>query len=187
MNPIRITTSPVQPRGFFIYASRQPLPMNKAWHYTHVLQTLLTNRENSAPIKAVIEAILQHGLNRGAVQTALQPFGNADLSQYKDALLDTLLSYAGIILDDHAISDGEFADFGLLKVLFEIKEGDFYGSRPRQLRAVINHQMDYFTVDGKITADESFTTANIQGMFDLTSEQFFALWDNAPPSVKVSK
>ena len=158
--------------------------MTRGWHYKDVLQAILNTEVKPEPVDAAMRAIIRYDFNRTKVQQALERFGAADLIHYKEDLLDLLLSYANIILDDHAISDGEFQDFGLLKLLFKIKEGDFFERRFSEVQDIVNQQMTYITGDAVITLDETFTTANLQSMFDLSSEQFFSIWQNATPSVR---
>lgn len=158
--------------------------MKQSWHYKDVMQAILNTEIKPLYVDAVMRCIIRYDFNRTKVQEALNRFGTADVTSYKEDLLELLLSYANIILDDHAISDNEFQDFGLLKLLFKIQEGDFYEKRLPQVKEIINQQMAYITQDGKITLDETFTAANLQGMFDLSSEQFFSLWQEATPTVR---
>lgn len=161
--------------------------MTLGWHYKDVLQAILNTEIKPLHIDSIMRAIIRYDFSRTKIQQALDPFGAADITHYKEDVLDLLLSYVNIILNDHAISEREFQDFGLLKILFKIKEGDFFEKRFHQVTDVINQQMAHITQDGVITLDETFTTANLQGLFDLTSEQFFSLWQNATPSVRRSK
>lgn len=158
--------------------------MQTGWYYKDVFQAIANTEAMPPSIQASVYAVITYGFNKKAVLSALSEYGAADITYYKNDWLDLLLSYANIILDDHAISEQEFNDFGLLKLLFKVKEGDFHTLRFHQIKEIVNQQMEALTEDGKITLDETLTTANIQGMFDLSSEQFFALWDKATPTVK---
>lgn len=142
------------------------------WCYQDVLATVLKTRSKAAHINAIASAIIKHAFNRTELSRALDKHGAPNITYYKLDLLDLLLDYANIILDDHAISEKEYHDFGLLKILFKIKEGDFYRFRYKQIEQVVHSHLAYILQDGTISLEGAMTSVDLQSMFSLSEDQY---------------
>ena len=60
----------------------------------------------------------------------------------------------------------------LLKRFFKIKEGDFYQYRIKEIKAIITQQLESMYSDGIVDSAEALNKANLQGLFDLSYDQF---------------
>lgn len=145
------------------------------WHYKDVLNAIILTEAKPPYIQDFAIAIRDNGINRKAIAPVLQKYGSDNISYFKEDVLDLLLSYLYIILDDHAISGEEFRDFGLLKILFKVQEWEFYNKRFHQMAEIMFDHLLYIRHDGAISTEESFMTADLQTMFGLTSEQYFEI------------
>jgi hypothetical protein len=88
-----------------LFAATEGLP-----DYIHDVATILSDK----------------GFDKKAVDEVLLKDGISTARNIQEDLLDLLLAYLHIILDDHCISENEYRDFGLLKILFKIREGTFF-------------------------------------------------------------
>lgn len=75
----------------------------------------------------------------------------------KTELLDLVLQYIHLVVDDHIISDKEYLNCKQLKMLFKIKEGEFYDRRHEEIKGIISKQLKLiYRDDNKIDEDEAF-------------------------------
>lgn len=145
---------------------------NTGWHFKDVLQAILETGAEPWHIRAIIKTILEWGLSRHALAETLDQFGVSCVSYYKADLLDLMITYANIILDDHYISEEEYRYFGLLKILFRIQEGDFYKHRYHQLQNIFESHIQHIMADGKVDLEEALQTVDLESMFGLSNDQF---------------
>lgn len=91
----------------------------------------------------------------------------------KSDLIDLVLLYINLVLNDHVISSREYLNCKQLKLLFKIKEGDFYKHRYEEIKEVIYKQLErIYRDDNKISGEEALYKINLQGLFDLSYDQF---------------
>lgn len=146
--------------------------MNKSWTHKDIFEAIATTEGIPIYLHNLAKTIIREGLNKKAVRDHLLDDGISRMYEIKEDLLDLLLAYLHVILDDHVISELEYLDFGLLKILFQIKEGEFYNRRYFQIRSVIMGQLDYLSEDEVFEPEKSKLNVNLQDMFDLSYDQF---------------
>jgi hypothetical protein len=146
--------------------------MESGWQYKEVLSTLLERGNHAPHMQDLLLTIRENGFSRQAVAEALRQYGIEDITYYKEDMLDLLLSYLNIILDDHAISETEYRDFGLFKLLFRVQEGDFYKKRHQQVEVILHRHFSFILEDGIVQLEEALETVNLLDMFGLSQDQF---------------
>ena len=95
------------------------------------------------------------------------------IEDIKSDLLDLVLLYINLVLNDHIISEKEYLNCKQLKIFFKIKEGEFYQQRHEEIKEVIYKQLErIYRDDNKIDDEEAIHKINLQGLFDLSYDQF---------------
>ena len=143
-----------------------------SWDYRDIFKAIVTTQGLPVYIHDIAVVLSEKGFDKRAVSDALAKNGITTVTTIKEDLLDLLLAYLHIILDDHCISENESRDFGLLKILFKVREGEFYEKRYYQVRSVLNSQLDYLSEDEILDPQKATFTINLQDLFDLSYDQF---------------
>lgn len=92
---------------------------------------------------------------------------------FKEETLDVALQYAKICLEDDAISEEEMKAMYMLKRLLGIEEGDFYKyGKKSDVRGILAAQLYKLYDDGEINYDEALHKVALQGLFNLSYEEF---------------
>ncbi|MEO5911053.1 MAG: hypothetical protein ABIP95_09215 [Pelobium sp.] len=91
----------------------------------------------------------------------------------KEDLLDLLLYYINLILNDHILTEKEKKNVDLLKLLFRIKEGDFFKLRYHDVKEIIYRQLKIiYRNDDRISDSEAIFKVDLQHLFNLIYDQF---------------
>lgn len=123
-------------------------------------------------VKEIAKLICEDGLTEYGLHCVLQKYGIKNIKDIKLEMLDLVLLYTSLVLDDHVITEIEKNNIGFLKLLFKIKEGDFYKYRKLQIAEIINKECERLYSDKLITNEESIYKFEIQDIFDLSYDQF---------------
>lgn len=83
-----------------------------------------------------------------------------------------LIVYINLILNDHIITENEKNNVRLLKMYFRIKEGDFINKRSNEVEDILQRQFERLYSDNLINTSESLLLVDLQGVFDLSYDQF---------------
>lgn len=90
-------------------------------------------------------------------------------------MLDLVLDYVGTIAERGRISFDAAKDVEMLKVDFEIREGDFFVHRPVEVAVILSHQLDRILEDLQIDNAEDLYQVELQKAFDLGYDQYLQL------------
>lgn len=120
----------------------------------------------------IAKLIYNNDLSRENTQKVLSEYKIPGVEDIKEELLDLLIVYINLILNDHAISEKERLNIGLLKRYFKIKEGDFYNNRYPEVEDVLHRQFERLYLDHTISKEEALHSVELQGLFDLSYDQF---------------
>jgi hypothetical protein len=123
-------------------------------------------------ISDIAELIYNNELSRGNLDTILTDHKILRVEDIKEELLDLLIVYINLILNDHIISEKEKRNIGLLKIYFKIKEGDFYNIRYYELEDILQRQFERLYLDNSINSEEALHNVDLQDFFDLSYDQF---------------
>lgn len=126
----------------------------------------------SPVIKQITGELKQGTLTPKQIQQILLEHKLEGVEDIKADLLDLVLLYINLVLNDHTISGKEYLNCKQLKILFKIKEGEFYHQRHEEIKAVIYKQLERIYRDNKIDDEEAIHKINLQGLFDLSYDQF---------------
>src|SRR5690606_4728734 len=101
-----------------------------------------------------------------------------EISEIKSYLRDVFVDYVNEIVQDHYISEAEVVNATKLKQLFEIKEGELYRHKLKEVQQILNKQFSYFFIDGKISPIEELQKVNLQDLFDLGYDQYLKFYND---------
>lgn len=133
---------------------------------------ILSIKSFSDYIIDIAELIYNNELDRENIQKVLDEQKIKKIEDIKEELLDLLIVYINLILNDHIISDNEKFNVELLKKYFKIKEGDFHKYRFQEVEDILHRQFERIYLDNDIDAQEAIHNVELQGLFNLSYDQF---------------
>lgn len=133
---------------------------------------ILSIKSFSDYIIDIAELIYNNELDRENIQKVLDEQKIKKIEDIKEELLDLLIVYINLILNDHIISDNEKFNVELLKKYFKIKEGDFHKYRFQEVEDILHRQFEIIYLDNDIDAQEAIHNVELQGLFNLSYDQF---------------
>ena len=124
---------------------------------TEILQTIIDGTWTSF---RYTEILAEHKVRSNSVE-------------FKKESLDIALQYAKLCLVDDALSEDEIKGMTILKRLLYIEEGDFYKyDKKREVTALLAAQLLKLYDDGEISYEEAIHKVELQGIFNLSYEEF---------------
>lgn len=143
------------------------LELTKAFASIERISTL------SPVIKQIASELTKATLTPMQLQQILSEHRLLGVEAIKTDLLDLVLQYINWVLKDHIISEKEYLNGKQLKILFKIKEGEFYERRHEEIKEIIYKQLTLiYRDDNKIDDEEALHKVKLQGLFDLSYDQF---------------
>lgn len=122
------------------------------------------------------------GTTRKECLAILNKNGFKTLQSFKINSLKLIVATAKISLKDNLISEDEIKSIRFLKLLLDIKEGDFMKDKTiaKEVSIIIKNQVELmFSDDEKIDNDESIQKVNLQEIFGLSYDEFAELTNEA--------
>lgn len=123
-------------------------------------------------ISDIAEIIYNGTLSRDSLNSILNEYKIYDIRNINEELLDLIIVYINLVLNDHILTENERKNIALLKTYFKIKEGDFIEKRYSEIEDVLQRQFERLYADNKIDTSESMHHVYLQEIFDLSYDQF---------------
>lgn len=123
-------------------------------------------------ISEIIELIYNSNLSKESIEKIFQKYDIDKIEDIKEELLDVLILYINLALNDHIVSDNEKQNIKLLKSYFKIEEGDFYNDRYEEVEEILHRQFGRMYSDNTIDQKEALHNVGLQEIFDLSYDQF---------------
>lgn len=137
--------------------------------------TILSIGNFSDYINEIVEIIHIKEFDRPSLDRILKEHSIRQIEDIKEELLDLLLVYINLILNDNVITENEAGNVKILKRVFKIREGDFYNYRYDEVEEVLNRQFEHIYSDNQIDTEEALLKVGLQELFDLSYDQFLDL------------
>lgn len=135
--------------------------------------TILTIENFSSYINEIVELIHMNELDRSNLDKILKEHRIKQADDIKEEILDMLLVYINLVLNDAVITENEAGNVKMMKRFFKIKEGDFYKLRYDEVADVLHRQFfERMYSDNQIDKDEALHKVGLQELFDLSYDQF---------------
>lgn len=156
-----------------------PTPLSKEDLELHeAFGIILSIKSLSGYVMDIAYLIYKNELDRDSIQKVLNEHKVGDIQDIKEELLDLLILYINLILNDHIISVNEKYNVELLKKYFKIKEGDFYTNRYQEVKDILHRQFERIYLDNKVTKEEAIHNVDLQDLFNLSYDQFDEFKEN---------
>lgn len=124
-------------------------------------------------VNQISELIYNEELNQEHLDEVLKEHNIEKIQDIKEEVLDLLIVYINLILNDHVLTEKEKHNVHLLKTIFRLSEGDFYKFRYDEVEDILNRQfIRMYRDDDKIDQDEAIHKVALQQLFDLSYDQF---------------
>lgn len=134
--------------------------------------TILTIENFSDYTNEIVELLYRGELSRANLRELLFEHRLSNIRDIKEEMLDVLLVYINLVLNDNVITENEIRNVKLLKRIFKIKEGDFYKYRYDEVSDVLGRQLARLYSDKRIDDAEALFKVGLQELFDLSYDQF---------------
>lgn len=141
------------------------LDLNKAF------EIIISIESFNKYILDIAELIYEEKLSRACFNEVLDRY-KVDKEGIKPELIDLILVYLNIVLNDHIISEKEKRNAEMLKLFFNLKEGDFCKYRNQEIGYILKRQFDYHAADYGFSNEEEIQEFLLQDLFDLGFDQF---------------
>lgn len=140
-----------------------------------VFGKMLSIENFSSYVNEITELIYNQELDRENLDKILKAHYIKRIEDIKEEILDLLLVYINLILNDNVITGNEAGNIELLKRFFKIKEGDFYNYRYDEIEDILTRQFERIYADNQIDTEEALHKVGLQELFDLSYDQFLEL------------
>lgn len=149
------------------YLPKNDLELHEAFGIIMSIETF------SKYISDIAELVYNENIDVENLNAVLEEYDIAKIQDIKEELLDLLIVYINLILNDHILTENEKTNVQLLKTIFRIDEGDFYKFRYDEVEDILNRQfIRIYRDDDKIDQDEALHKVALQQLFDLSYDQF---------------
>lgn len=140
----------------------------------------LLSTENFGEITNYIAGLINQGqLTSKSLDSLFQENNIKEIGKIKNEILDLILSYINLILDDNFITTEEAENVNFIKRFFKIKEGDFYFNKYREIEIILDRQLEHMYQNDSIDSEEALQKVELQELFDLSYDQFLEISQKA--------
>lgn len=134
---------------------------------------LIARREYPEVIKGALQLIIDGQMNSVALDKVLSEKGIRRISDIKEKTLDVLLDYADIILEDDILTPDELMNLKMLKLFFQIEEGDFQkNNKSARVESIIVSQLEKLYADNILDEQEALHQSDLQGVFGMGYDEY---------------
>jgi hypothetical protein len=126
----------------------------------------------------IIELVYCKKLNRNTLLDVIRKYKVKNIADIKEELLNLLIAYINIVLEDNIITDDELRSLKILKLYFRVKEGNFYKKCYKEVKNILHRQFEMLYSDNKISPEEEEYELRLQELFDLSYDQFDEFKEN---------
>lgn len=143
------------------------LELNKAF------EVIVSMKKFKAVINDIAKAMCSAEFNYLELEKILKEHKIEAISNLKEDLLDLILLYINITLNDNILTQNEINNVKKLKILFKIDENDFYKYRYNEIKEILHNQLYLiYRNDNRIDEIESLHKVGLQELFSLSYDQF---------------
>lgn len=143
-------------------------------------QVILQKNIKNLTVVDVCGLISKKGLStsKDDFKTLLKEYNINSIKEFKSQSLEILIKYIKVALNDNILTVEEKNNIRFLKLLFEIKEGDFKSNKTiyNDVKNIIKIQLELIYMDdSKIDTSEALHKVDLQEVFDLSYDTFLEI------------
>ena len=140
---------------------------------------MLSTESFGGVVNHLAELIYEGQLDPPHVKPILQEHGLEDIQQVKTGILDLILAYISLVLEDNYVTTKEEENVQFLKRFFKVKEGDFWHQKYADVELLLEKQFEHMYQDNRIDTMEALQKVDLQELFDLSYDQFLEVCNKA--------
>ena len=143
------------------------------------VQQILTKQKYSEIVTELLRAAQESGnfdpLKRNEI---LHKHWLAFKCRYVNDALNAILDYADVILEDSILTAEECVSIRYMRIYLNVDENDFNRHhKETRVRQIVIDQLRKLYADNQIDRQEAIMQSEMQGLFGLSSEQYFRYVD----------
>lgn len=139
------------------------------------VKILLGKNEYSHLMIESLNLILEDKMSSIELRKLLSDY-NYNKDKIRVEALSVIIDYSEVILEDGILDDEEMRNITLLKMFYQIKDGDFYKyGFQQQVDNILTLQLEKMYSDGLIDQMEALTKTSLQSLFGLSYDQFLKI------------
>lgn len=143
-------------------------------------QVILQKNIKNLTVVDVCGLISKKGLStsKNDIKTLLKESNINSVKEFKNQSLEILIKYIKVALNDNILTIEEKNNIRFLKLLFEIKEGDFKSNKQifNDIKNIIKIQLELIYMDdSKIDTSEALHKVDLQEVFSLSYDDFLEI------------
>lgn len=147
----------------------------KSHKVTDAFNFYLVSRQSPGHLAKLVALLASGDLSQKHFDEFRIEWGSSGSSSLKEELLDLLLFYVDHCLKDHALTSKEKLSIRELKLLFRIKEGDFYKFRRREMKGLLVSEVSRILNDKSVDTVEALHQSDLQEVFGLGYDQYLEI------------
>lgn len=147
---------------------------NNSYSISEAFGNYITLYKPQNPVADIVEFLANNDLSRIQFKKVCSKL-RVQPSFYKDELLDLVMFYIRFCLEDHVLTSDEMLNIQHLKLLFRVKNDDFYKLKLDQVRELLEIELAIFLKDKSIDHAEASHQSDLQRIFDLSYDQYLQL------------
>jgi hypothetical protein len=144
----------------------------KSYEITDACTFYLISRQPSDHLSKLATLLVSGDLSRRVFDSFCVEWGLQDSPSFKEELLDLLLFYIEYCLKDHALTSDEKLSIRELKLLFRIKEDDFYKFKQPEVKDLLVNEVSRILEDKSVDKVEALHQVDLQEIFGLSYDQY---------------
>jgi hypothetical protein len=143
--------------------------MNKE-QFLNAIQYIESNIELPKYVREVFSLVKSTQSHSKVIDQFLIDYGINE-SIAKVDFLNITIEYIKLIIEQNAVTEENVENVQLLKILFQIKPGDFFIHKKNEIENLIKYQLAKIYDDNLVSPDEAILKVEIQQLFDLSFDQ----------------
>ena len=140
-----------------------------------VIKELMSSHHYSSNMTKTLELIINDKMNRSELNKCLSD-NNISIDDIKIETLSLIIDYSKVILEDNIITRDEIRNISMLRLFYNIKEGEFFEfGKKEDVTDVLLQQLRKMYADNSIDKSEAVMKTELQELFGLCYEDFLEI------------
>lgn len=141
-------------------------------HLQTSFEQILSIESFSDYITDILELIYKGKLDQSSLSEVMNEYGINNTEEIKGELIDIIIVYVNLVLNDNIITEEEQRNVEWLKRNLRISEGDFTKYRSDEIEEILKRQFYRLYLDNYIDESEEIYEVQLQQLFNLSYDQF---------------
>lgn len=140
------------------------------------VKKMMATKKYTDKINALLKLVADNKMNMSDLEATLAEFKIKRVTDLKDQLINVVLDYINICIEDNVLTQREMQDFRMLKHFFRIQDGDFIRChKGQEIKHILIAQLHNIQSDNIVDKTEALMKVDLQEMFGLSYDQFLKI------------